>query len=169
MTKRLTLAACLLLAACGDAEPEQNVSIEVPAPATPSPQPSPEPTPSSEPTPTPTPTATPEADETAAATGVVDAIPQPWRGTWSGGRGSCDRGSELRLVVGADRLTFYESEGEANRIERLTEREVQVDLTMTGEGETWNRRVTLSLSDDRQRLTRSEAGMPAVTYTKCRT
>ena len=38
---------------------------------------------------------------------------------------------------------------------------------MSGEGEAWDRRAVLTLSEDGERLTRTEAGMDAVTYTRC--
>jgi hypothetical protein len=164
MRARPTLIVCLLLAACGG-EPEQNVSMDVPSPATPTPAPviMPEPTPTPEPSVTPTPMPTPTE---TAATGPVSAIPAAWRGTWAGSDG-CGRAATMRLRVGADRLTFFESEGRATKIERRSPRELSMLLEMTGEGESWTRRATLTLSPDGERLTRTEAGTDAVSYTKC--
>lgn len=165
--KRLALAPMLFLAACGSAgeDSQSNVSVDVPPVATPSPTPDPEPS------------ATPEAVQTGAAAndadaaeapqiGPIDAIPVEWRGTWAG-RDGCARSATMRVQVAADRLMFYESEGKASEIERRTPREVALKLAMSGEGEEWTRRATLTLSEDGERLTRTEAGTDPVTYTRC--
>ncbi|PCD03759.1 hypothetical protein COC42_05280 [Sphingomonas spermidinifaciens] len=158
---RFVLASTLLLAACGSAgeDSEANVSVAVPEP---SPSPSPEPVPTPEETPEPEASAT----EAAAATGPTDAIPAEWRGIWAG-RDGCARSATMRVRVAADRLVFYESEGVASEIERRAPREIALKLAMSGEGETWERRAVLSLSADGERLTRTEAGMEPVTYTRC--
>jgi hypothetical protein len=157
--KRLAVALTLLLAACGSAgeDSEANVSVAVPE-ASPTPEPSPEATETPEAAPTPT--------ETPAATGALDAIPVEWRGVWAG-RDGCARSATMRLTVAADRLVFYEAEGLASEIERRAPREIALKLAMSGEGETWDRRAVLTLSEDGERLTRTEAGMDAVTYTRC--
>ncbi|HCB76075.1 MAG TPA: hypothetical protein DEP91_07845, partial [Sphingomonas bacterium] len=79
----------------------------------------------------------------------------------------CARSATLRLRVAADRLVFYEAEGLASEIERRAPREIALKLAMSGEGEAWDRRAVLTLSEDGERLTRTEAGMDAVTYTRC--
>jgi hypothetical protein len=169
--KRVALFACLTLAACGgEPETDQNVSVEVPPPATrPTPPAEASPVPSETPTPTPTPTLTPTEAEGATdeATGPVASIPAAWRGDWGGSDG-CGRMATTRLTVDGRRLTFYESEGTASRIERRSPRELSMVLSMTGEGESWTRRATLKLSPDGKRLTRTEAGQATVTYIKCR-
>ncbi|WP_315761208.1 hypothetical protein [Sphingomonas sp. Y38-1Y] len=162
--KRLALVPVLFLAGCGSAgeDSESNVSVAVPAA---SPAPTPEPEPSATPT--------PEANETAEAAtvpevpaGPIEAIPVEWRGTWAG-RDGCARSSTMRVRVAADRLMFYESEGVASEIERRAPREIALKLAMSGEGEDWTRRAVLALSEDGERLTRTEAGMDPVTYTRC--
>lgn len=170
--KRIALVACLMLAACGDEPEPNNVSVEVPPPATPQPRPvqTPEPTPTPQPTgtstPTDSPTDAPSDTPDAGSTGPVATIPAAWRGDWGGSDG-CGRMATTRLTVGATHLTFYESEGEASRIERRGPREVSMVLAMTGEGESWTRRATLKLSPNGRRLTRTEAGQDTVTYSKC--
>ncbi|HTG38633.1 hypothetical protein [Sphingomonas sp.] len=158
--KQLTIAAALLLAACGSADDdsESNVSVAVPT-AAPSPA-----APTPEPTETPAPE--PGPSETEAVTGAIDAIPAEWRGTWAG-RDGCGQAATMRVDVEADRLMFYESEGRASEIERRAPREIALRLDMSGEGESWTRRATLALSADGERLTRTEAGLDPVTYTRC--
>jgi hypothetical protein len=163
--RRLTIAATLLLAACGSAveDSESNVSVAVPEPAA-----SPASDPEAEPSPAPEPAvSTNETSEPdAPALGVIDAIPAEWRGTWAG-RDGCARSATMRVRVADDRLTFYESEGVASEIERRAPREIAMKLAMSGEGEEWTRRAVLSLSEDGERLTRTEAGTDPVTYTRC--
>ncbi len=157
--KRSVLTLTLLLAACGSAgeDSESNRSIAVPE-ASPTNEPLTEPaeTPAPEPSPT----------ETPAATGALTAIPVEWQGVWAG-RDGCARSATMRLRVAADRLVFYEAEGVASEIERRAPREIALKLAMSGEGEAWDRRAVLTLSEDGERLTRAEAGMDAVTYTRC--
>lgn len=155
--RRAAAALTLLLAACGSAgeDSEANVSVAVP-----------EASPTPEPVPTETPIAEPTAAETSALTGAIDAIPVEWQGVWAG-RDGCTRSATMRLRVAADRLIFYEAEGLASEIERRAPREIALKLAMSGEGETWDRRAVLSLSEDGERLTRTEAGLDAVTYTRC--
>lgn len=157
--KRLMLAPTLFLAACGSAgeDSEANVTVAVPE-AMPSPE--------AEPAPAQTPDPQASPTEVAAATGSIDAIPPEWRGTWAG-RDGCARSATMRVRVAGDRLTFYESEGVASEIERRTPREIAMKLAMSGEGETWERRAVLTLSEDGERLTRTEAGTDPVTYTRC--
>lgn len=163
--KRFVLASTLILAACGSAgeDSESNVSVAVPAA---SPTPEAEPSPMVSETPTPEPTASEPTASEASATGAIDAIPVEWHGTWAG-RDGCARSATMRIRVAADRLTFYESEGLASEIDRRSPREIAMKLAMSGEGETWTRRAVLSLSEDGERLTRTEAGMDPVTYTRC--
>lgn len=154
--KRLTIAAALCLVACGRAgeDSERNVAVATPAAS---------PTPAS----TPEPDETPEPEATpAAATGPIEAIPVEWQGTWAG-RDGCARSATMRLRVASDRLVFYEAEGVAREIERRAPREIALKLAMSGEGEAWERRAVLTLSEDGERLTRTEAGMDPVTYTRC--
>lgn len=157
--KRSAIALTLLLAACGSAgeDSEANLSVAVPE-ASPTPEPAPQ---ASE-----TPEAAPTLIETPAVSGAIDAIPIEWQGVWAG-RDGCARSATMRLRVGPDRLIFYEAEGVASEIERRAPRELALKLAMSGEGETWERRAVLSLSEDGERLTRTEAGMDAVTYTRC--
>ena len=157
--KRLALALTLLLSACGSVgeDSEANVAVAVPE-ASSTTAPVPEPTESLE--------ATPSPAETPVVTGALTAIPVEWQGVWAG-RDGCARSATMRLRVAADRLVFYEAEGVASEIERRAPREIALKLAMSGEGEAWDRRAVLTLSEDGERLTRAEAGMDAVTYTRC--
>jgi hypothetical protein len=163
--KRFAIATTLFLAACGSAgeDSESNVSVAVPEPAA-SPTPEPEPEPSA--APEAEASANDTADPAAPALGAIAAIPAEWRGTWAG-RDGCARSATMRVRIAADRLMFYESEGVASEIDRRAPREVALKLAMSGEGEEWTRRAVLALSADGERLTRTEAGMDPVTYTRC--
>lgn len=157
--KRAAVALTLLLAACGSAGEDSDSNLSVAVPEAP-------PTPESSPEATETPEAAPTPIETSAATGALTAIPVEWRGVWAG-RDGCARSATMRLDVAADRLVFYEAEGLASEIERRAPREIALKLAMSGEGEAWDRRAVLTLSEDGERLTRTEAGTDAVTYTRC--
>lgn len=160
MRRILAIAIVALLAGCGG-EPEREAPAEgrqrttpvvnqaeldrVPPEASPTPAPAP----------------------TPAEAGTIAQVPDAWRGTWAGEGGNCAAGSDLRLQVAPDRLLFFEAEAVATRIERLSEREIQLDLSFSGEGQSWTKRNVLALGDDGDALVRSEDGMPTVRYRRC--
>ena len=83
---------------------------------------------------------------------LIGAIPPRFRGVWDYVEGSCAPASDLRLEVGEDSITFYESVGQLTGIEDSGTGSVIVTLAMEGEGETWEERRELVLEDGGERL-----------------
>ncbi|GAA0727969.1 hypothetical protein [Sphingomonas japonica] len=181
MIRSLAIPACLALAACGGTAPEEPPVPEPTAqPDSAQPQSTTQqgtspiienqaaldfvPPMANDAAPAPAPSAEPDR---VNADGSLAAIPAAWRGRWAGQGGSCADSSDRRLDIEADRLTFYESVAVPQRIERVSERELQLDLSFTGEGQTWQRRTMLVIGDDGRTMRRSEKDTPLITYTKC--
>jgi hypothetical protein len=84
----------------------------------------------------------------------VGLIPQPFRGNWSASASRCGTpGDDMRLAVGADTLTFYESEGKVTSARPLSPNRLSVSANYSGEGETWNDTATMTLSGNGNTLT----------------
>ena len=79
--------------------------------------------------------------------GAARPVPEKFRGVWDFVDGNCDPYSDMRIVVGANRLEFYESAGEVNGFEQPDDDTIVLDLSMEGEGETWEERTRLELVD----------------------
>ena len=104
--------------------------------------------------------APPTRDEAAEAT-----IPARFHGRWDSSREACARtSSEMRLVVAASSLRFYESVGQVIAV-RSAGDSVAVDLRTTGEGETRTETRALRLDGD-GRLVVQSGGM-AATRVRC--
>ncbi len=101
----------------------------------------------------PEPAAAPEAPMAPA----VAAIPEQFRGVWDYIEGSCAPESDLRLEVTAGDLMFYESVGEVESVEVENANQVVVELSMSGEGESWTERTRLTLTDGGDILTPVDA------------
>lgn len=80
-------------------------------------------------------------------------IPDGFRGTWAGSHDKCGVPSEGRLTVYADRIGFYESRGRVLAVKVISEREVEVSLELSGEGQVWRRTVRYRLSEDGRSMT----------------
>lgn len=154
----VSLAALALLAACGSGSD----TAEAPAAET---------TPAATATPAMVPpvTAMPSGTSTAA-----DEIPAAMRGRWGMVAADCEPGradAKGLLVIGTNRLEFYESVGTLDSLEEQTPTRIRGDFDFTGEGMEWERDVTLEVQDGGRTLIRSEAGEGAepgpFRYTKC--
>jgi hypothetical protein len=160
------LALALLLAACGSGREEA---------------PAPEPTPAATerdvvPTATiPPPPLAPDPAPTNQTTTTIpgargermQAMPVAMHGVWAGEGTRCARSSDLRLEIAGDRLTFYESVAKPVAITRGEGSSIDVQLELSGEGDTWRERQTFTLSGDGQRLVRAMADGRSVTYARC--
>ncbi|HEY0326870.1 MAG TPA: hypothetical protein VGC46_12965 [Allosphingosinicella sp.] len=108
--------------------------------------------------------APPPASEPEAQPSVA-AIPARFHGRWDASREACARpSSEMRLVVGATSLRFYESVGQVRAV-RPSGDSVAVDLTTTGEGETRSETRTLRLTADGRLAV--ESGGTSATRVRC--
>ncbi|MDP4574289.1 hypothetical protein Q9K02_03950 [Qipengyuania sp. G39] len=83
---------------------------------------------------------------------LIGTIPPRFRGVWDFVEGSCAPASDLRIEIGEDSITFYESAGQLTGIEDSGTGSVIVTLAMEGEGETWEERRELVLEDGGARL-----------------
>lgn len=82
------------------------------------------------------------------------AIPRPFRGNWSSSASKCGTpGDDMRLNVGPDSLTFYESVGKVTAARPLSPNRLNVTASYSGEGETWTDTAALTLSADGNTLT----------------
>ena len=141
---------------------ENTVGTEAPA-ATPS---APAATASTPPNPLPT---------TTDTTGIPEfGIPVSLQGSWGLVPADCTskRGDAKGLLrVSATTLTFYESVGKLGTIKKHSDNSVRADFIFSGEGMTWKREETLTVSGDK--LTRTERGGDEpgsggpFTYTRC--
>jgi hypothetical protein len=99
----------------------------------------------------PVPTATPASSAAIAApeTDVQPAagtIPITYRGAWDWTGGTCAPASDLRMEIGAQSITFYESVGTVEAV-REDGDTLSLDLAMEGEGEQWRQTTVLRLVD----------------------
>ena len=90
----------------------------------------------------------------------LDAIPERYRGVWDYRDGDCTASSDLRLEIGEREIAFYESVGEVRSLNQGGDGSLIMDLAMSGEGENWEQRTRLSLSDDGKQLTIEDADNP---------
>lgn len=101
----------------------------------------------------------------AEAPQLLAEIPTGFRGRWDASQEACGRPtSEMRLVVSAASLRFYESVGQVTAVRQDGE-DVAVDLRTTGEGETRTETRTLSMTSD-GRL-EVESGGTSATRVRC--
>ena len=121
----LILALPLLaLTACGG-EPQQGTpDPAATAAAMPEPAPSPEPT------------------------LAANTIPARFHGVWDAETGTCDPASDLRLDIGAQTISFYESQGTVTTVDASDPDIVSIQLAMEGEGDQWTKTMDLALEGD---------------------
>lgn len=150
MIRLVTLAA--LLAAGGCSEPAENVpAIENAAPVG---------------------DRTPEvaAPANGASPAPATRLPQPLLGAWTADKtGNCAADNELRIDIAPARIDYHESRARVTRVTPVGERSWGVDAEFSGEGEAWTRSFDLNLSADGRTLTRVEAPVADITYTRCET
>ena len=100
------------------------------------------------------------ADNAAAPTADADrAIPAALLGDWALVAGDCTTtwgDAKGLLTVTATELRFYESRGKLGQVIESSPSRITADFDFQGEGEEWQRRMTLEKSGDA--LVRSEAG-----------
>ena len=147
----LSILPMLLLAACGSKEQNQSGGIvtnilDQALPDTKAPPPA-----ANSITPVEPPPALPVPRGEAERS---DAIPIALQGSWTGTRERCgDRAAVLELRITAASLVFHESVGTVRRVTRGADGRLTVEAAFTGEGDSWNRTLTLRPSADGRQLT----------------
>ncbi|MGJ8535676.1 MAG: hypothetical protein ACSHW2_00850 [Parasphingopyxis sp.] len=94
----------------------------------------------------------PDTDIVAPET--LEAIPAAFQGRWDFAEDTCaDPGSEMRLDIEADRISYYESSATPETITQTGPEALTIDHRFSGEGEEWTETLAYSLSEDGERLT----------------
>jgi len=80
-------------------------------------------------------------------------IPEQFRGRWAGRQTECGRAAESSLRVTADSVNFYASRGRVLAVDVMKDREIEVLLESSGEGQVWRQTRRFKLSEDGRSLT----------------
>ena len=80
-------------------------------------------------------------------------VPSQFQGEWNEDLSACGNGTnDSRLRIYADRLQFYESTGYVKRARIVNPQSVELSLSFSGEGSTWEDSLTLVLKKSGQSL-----------------
>lgn len=140
----------LLLGACGKAPDSPQATGQAPSPAA-VPAPAPQPALLASPA---------HLDNNAAAMGEAATLPVALQGRWTDQKDDCaDPPSDMELTIAPRELLFHESAGTVTSVEPLPHGGARVAAHFTGEGESWNRTLALTLSADGRLLTVVGDGM----------
>ena len=119
-------------------------------------------------------TAAPAPPETASPSPAASTIPAVIQGRWGLTDADCEPGRDDAkglLTITANELDFYESVGTLDDIKELGETRIRADFDFIGEGQEWERDVTLEAREGGTVLIRREDGVDAAPgefrYTKC--
>ena len=105
-------------------------------------------------TPASTPSLTPAPALSPSPAATVAVIPEPFRGEWNARLADCGTdASDTRLRITADGVRFYESDGKVRSVTARSDRAVTVAGDYAGEGETFARTDTMTLSASGDELT----------------
>ncbi len=109
-----------------------------------------------------------------ASPSPIAALPAAFTGRWGMVANDCDpkrADNKGLLTIAGNRLSFYESRGEAAKLRQTQPTQVAFDLPMSGEGMTWSEPTTLTLLDDGKTLVREAKGSPdragSFRYSRC--
>jgi hypothetical protein len=80
-------------------------------------------------------------------------VPDDFRGAWASSRTRCGTVHEGSLSITARRVDFYESRGSVLAVRLISPLEVELDLELTGEGESRRSVRRFVLSKDKSTLT----------------
>lgn len=160
----LALAACSTESARNETVVQNQTVATDAAPVAPAPA---LPANAAEPAPTASASATPAPD-------LAAGIPAALHGRWGLVPADCTstRGDAKGLLtITADRLAFYESRGTIAQVVERDDNRLVADFAMTGEGQEWNRRMSLNVQDGGKTLIRREQGADAMPgplkYSRC--
>lgn len=102
---------------------------------------------------------------------IPTIIPAEFHGRWGLAKNDCPGGAtggQGLLTITGDSLKFYESVGIATKLTTVAPREITGMFDFTGEGQSWQNAITLSLDANGSSLIRKQADAPETyRYTKC--
>jgi len=102
---------------------------------------------------------------TASPSDTGTGIPAALQGRWGLVPADCTstRGDNKGLLtITADTLRFYESVGTLGKVAERDASRIVADFAMTGEGQSWTRRMVLDAEDNGKSLVRREQGADAM-------
>ncbi len=110
------------------------------------------------------------ATGTATTAQQQQVVPDRFQGEWNFNLDFCGSSppSEGRLVIGADRIQFYESAGPVRNVVTHGNSDLELTIELSGEGETWLSDNYFRLSDDRKSLTTITNGNLGYVRYRCR-
>ncbi len=139
------ILACGILAGCGSA-PEENVAVNTVASET-------------------------VASSEASAETAAKVLPASFVGRWGMVPNDCDPSRDDAkglMEITPEMLRFYESRGTVRSVAIASPAKVTADVAFSGEGQTWEKAVTLILADNGGALVREESEMPQpLRYQRC--
>jgi len=88
-------------------------------------------------------------EDPVTPSGIGAGIAPAYRGEWNADRGACGTpGGEMRLRVEEDVLRFHESVAKVLAVKPAGPRAIEIETSMSGEGETRKQALLLTLSPD---------------------
>lgn len=106
-----------------------------------------------------------EATDRALAQPMGKAFPRPFQGRW-GSEGDCtdtQGGAKGLMVINGDTVRFYEARGVVKTMTIETPTRVTAELAFEGEGQTWTKSATFTLTDGGRTIRRTETN-PTLDY-----
>ena len=107
----------------------------------------------------------PQANEPAEA--ISTTTPAAFQGEWNADLSACGGAHESRLVIGAETISFYESQGRISATRLQTDNRLAVEAMMRGEGESWADSRVFELSEDGQTLADVTEGAAGLVRRRC--
>lgn len=101
------------------------------------------------------------ASSVSASTATTTALPAAFLGKWDAPPKPCSTPyrSDMQLDITARELAFFESGGNIKNVKITGPRDVTAEVAMSGEGETWEKSLHMTLSDDGKTLTLDDGKM----------
>jgi hypothetical protein len=93
------------------------------------------------------------AGAVVVASAQAAMVPADFQGRWAGSRAQCGVHHEASLTVHEERVDFYESRGSVLSVTVARPLEIELELELTGEGQTWRAVTRFVLSKDKRTLT----------------
>jgi hypothetical protein len=91
---------------------------------------------------------------------AINQFPSGYQGRWATTVAGCaddPENSEQMMSLQGRLVKFHESIGTMTAGKRTTSRAMEAEFEFVGEGEKWNKRIAFEMSEDRKRLTRTDA------------